>query len=327
MRAPLPAGLVGNATVMAQCDMVTFLTVSELINECPDESAIGVNSVTIIDSDILGFMRVSVPVFNLPPAHGEPARFGFVVAGVPVVIGTELDAENGYRIAAGVANISQLAQFLSSTISFWGTPGDPAHDDARGWKCVYRTLEPDFVCERPPDLPETAFLRMPVQCAEPLDFGMELEPWNVPLGSVIDSASFTGEPLKGCNKVPFDPAVDAAPTSKLAESPSGLSFELSMPNSGLLSKDGIAEGQPKRVEVTLPDGMTLNPSAAEGLATCSPAQYGSERVNSRAGEGCPDASKIGSVEIDTPLIDENPKGALYLAAPTTTPSTASWLYT
>ncbi|HEX7279225.1 MAG TPA: hypothetical protein VF255_06315, partial [Solirubrobacterales bacterium] len=114
---------------------------------------------------------------------------------------------------------------------------------------------------------------------------------------------------------PFDPTIDSAPTSKLAENPSGLSFSLTMPNSNLLNRDGIAEGQAKKVEVDLPQGMTINPSQGEGLAGCSPAQYASETASSKPGQGCPDASKIGTVKIATPLIKEEVRGSLYVASP------------
>ena len=314
---PLAPGLIGNATTAAQCDMGTFLgglAEGNLTNECPDESAIGIASVTIIVPGTVGFVRVAVPVFNLTPGHGEPARFGFVALGNPVIIDTSLNPDDNYRITASVNNVTQLAQFLSSTLSFWGTPGDPRHDSSRGWNCAYH-VEKLGPCQRPPTLSEDAFLRLPVSCATPPDFGVSLEPWNTPTGSVVESASFTGAPLLGCNKVPFDPSISAAPSSKLAEAPSGLSFSVKMPNSNLLNGAGIAEGQPKRVEVTLPEGMTLNPSAAEGLAVCTPSDYARERFNSTPGEGCPDASKIGNVEVDTPLTKEQVKGALYIASP------------
>ena len=314
LRSPLPAGLVGNATVAPQCDMATFLEPYEGANRCPAESAVGVASVTIVERASLGLTRMAVPVFNLPPAPGEPARFGFVVAAVPVLIDTALDSEDDYRIVAEVRNATQVADVLASTLTLWGTPGDPRHDSSRGWECTSRFpivgLGP---CERPSGLDEAAFLRQPVSCATPLDFEALIEPWNVPLGSVIDSASYDGGTMHGCNQVPFDPSIAGAPTSKLAENPSGFSFSVNMPNSGLLSGEAIAEGQPKKVEVELPEGMTLNPSAAEGLAVCTPADYNRERFDSRPGEGCPDASKLGNVEIDTPLIEENPKGSVYIA--------------
>src|SRR6478672_12704426 len=134
-------------------------------------------------------------------------------------------------------------------------------------------------------------------------------------GTQVENASFAGDVLQGCNSVPFDPSIESAPTSKLAEAPSGLSFSLKMPNSGLLNKDGIAEGQAKKVEVTLPEGMTPNPSQGEGLVGCSPAEYARETAGSKPGEGCPDASKIGTVQIATPLLDEEARGSLYVASP------------
>ena len=313
LRFPLPAGLVGNATAAPRCEMTEFF---ELLpkDSCQPQAAIGVASVTLIERNTLGLTRIAVPVFNLPPAPGEPARFGFVIKGSPIVIDTALDSDDKYRVVAEVRNATQLADVLASTVTFWGTPGDPKHDLSRGWACTNRFEGEELLpCERPDDLGEVPFLRQPVSCTTPLDFDAQIEPWNTPLGSVVDKASYGGGTMSGCNKVPFDPKISASPSSKLAEAPSGLSFSVKMPNSGLLNKEAVAEGQPKKVEVELPEGMTLNPSAAEGLAVCTPADYAREKYNSRPGDGCPDASKLGNVEIDTPLIEENPKGSLYIA--------------
>ena len=41
--------------------------------------------------------------------------------------------------------------------------------------------------------------------------------------------------------------------------------------------------------------MTINPSQAEGLAACSPAQFKAESAGSPPGAGCPEAAKVGSV--------------------------------
>jgi hypothetical protein len=311
---PLPAGLIGNPTTAPQCDIPTFLRYSNgILNECADATAVGVASVTVVEEESLGLIRLAVPVFNLPPAPGEPARFGFVAAGAPVIIDTAVDPTDAYRLVASVRNAPQTVQFLSATTTLWGTPGDRRHDGARGWGCAYFTHP--YSCQRPAEQGEDAFLRMPVQCSSPLGFSLDLEPWNVPIGSQVDSKSFTGEPLIGCNSVPFDPSVSASPTTKLAGNPSGLSYSLTMPNSGLLNKDGIAEGQAKKVEVDLPEGMMINPSQGEGLVGCSPAEYARETANSKPGEGCPEASKIGTVQISTPLLKEEARGSLYVASP------------
>jgi hypothetical protein len=312
LRFALPAGLVGNASAMPQCDVNTFLKQVEGINECPDATVLGAISVTVIEKASQGLRRVAVPIFNLPPTHGEPARFGFMVLTSPIVIDTEVDTEDNYKIIAKVSNTTQVVQFLAATTTFWGTPGDPRHDNARGWSCVAGLGSGSC---GPANLSETAFMRMPVQCANPLDFGIELEPWNVPLGTQVASGSFTGGPLNGCNQVPFDPSIQSSPSSKLAENPSGLEFQLNMPNFGLLNKEGIAEGQAKKIEVTLPEGMSINPSEGEGLVGCSPAEYARETIDSKPGEGCPDASKVGTVQISTPLLEEEAHGSLYVASP------------
>jgi len=311
-RFTLPAGLVGNASTMPVCSLVDFFG-DTIRNDCGDDTAIGVASATVVEHQNIGFTRFAVPVFNLPPAVGEPARFGLTVAGTAIVIDTAVDPNNGYRIVASVNNASQVAQVLSSTVSIWGTPGDPSHDSSRGWNCAYKisNLGP---CQRPAGLGEDALLRQPVSCVSPLDFRTEIEPWNVPAGSFIED-SFSRGLQSGCNQIPFKPEIAASPTSKLADSASGFDVRLEMPNVGLLDRNAIAEGQAKKVEVTLPEGMTVNPSQGEGLAGCTQADYARETASSAPGEGCPEASKVGEVQVSTPLLAEEARGSVYVASP------------
>ena len=311
LRFPLPVGLIANATARPQCPMTEFLAAAGGVAPCSPETALGVAAASFFEPGFLGLARREVPVFNLPPARGEPARFGFVAENAVVVIDTAIDPSNGYRGVAEVSNLTQLAVFLSSTVTLWGNPGDPRHDASRGNDCLRDSPK----CQRPSGLSEVPFLRMPVSCGAPLDFLAEAEPWNVPIGSVIDRSLFQSEALHGCNRIPFDPTISATPTSKLAANPSGLDFDLTMPNSGLLNPDGIAEGQAKKIEVALPEGVTINPSEGEGLVGCSPAQYAAETASSPPGAGCPEASKVGSVQIQTPLLEEEAKGSLYVASP------------
>ena len=77
--------------------------------------------------------------------------------------------------------------------------------------------------------------------------------------------------------------------------------------------NSIASAHVKKTTVTLPEGVTINPSSAEGLAACTPTDYARETVNSGPGDGCPGASKIGSLQIDTPVLAEPVRGSLYLA--------------
>lgn len=319
LRFPLPPGLIGNAAAMPRCSMNDFFAHLELIaNQCSSESAVGVVAATVIEPGTFGFMRVALPVFNLPPGPGEPARLGFTVIGNPVVINTQVDTDHGYRIVGSVSNVTQVVDLLSSTLVLWGAPGDPEHDSARGWNCGFHLIE-FGTCERSPNLSERAFLRQPVACDGPLVFQSEMEPWNVLTGSVFDTASFSAPGMSGCNRVPFDPRITAVPTSSSSGGSTGLDFRLDMPNAGLLNKDAIAEGQAKTVEVTLPEGVTVNPSQANGLGACAPADYARETFDSPPGQGCPEASKIGRVNISTPLLEEEVHGSVYVATPNGNP--------
>ncbi|HET6571322.1 MAG TPA: hypothetical protein VFG58_07535 [Solirubrobacterales bacterium] len=318
-RVILPPGFVGNANAVPRCDLSKFLTSAPYFsNECPADTAVGVASVTIIEPATFQMARIPTPIFNLTPQHGEPARFGFTPV-APVFIDTAVDPDHGYKITTEVRNATQTVQVLSATLSIWGVPGDPRHDSSRGWACALHGAAAEAElgpCEKPSAAP-IPFLRMPVACHEPLDFRAELEPWNTPIGSFVVPGSSIAPALRGCNREPFDPKLDLTPTSKLAESSSGLDATLTMPNAGLDNPaDGaISETQFKKVEVELPEGVTVNPSEAEGLATCSPADYARERFDSGPGEGCPEASKIGNVKISTPLLEEEAEGALYIATP------------
>ena len=312
-RVTFPAGMIGSATAVKQCPTAEFFAQESLTNFCPPDTAVGVASVTVIENTTLGMVREAVPVFNLVPARGEPARLGFMPVGVPVLIDTSVDPEDAYRITGEVRNVAQTAQVLSATLTLWGVPGDPRHDSSRGWNCVYFSTTPGH-CEPPQNRDEVPFLRMPVSCSQPLEYPAASEPWN---SSAPAPALASGPALLGCNRLPFDPSLASALTSKLAANPSGLDLGIEMPNSGLGSpKDGaVAETQFKRAEVTFPKGVTINPSAAEGLATCSEAEYARERFDSVPGEGCPEASKLGSVQISTPLLEEQAQGAVYQATP------------
>jgi hypothetical protein len=315
LHASLPIGLVGNATAVSRCEISDFFAQrKEIANQCPDDSAVGVINVAIQGTDSIGYHRLAVPVFNLVPGHGEPARFGFTVLGNPVVVNTAVDPDDQYRVIASFRNTTQLVQLLSGTFVLWGSPGDPRHDSARGWGCAFHAADVG-PCARPSSLGEDAFLRLPVSCATPLSFEVAVEPWNVPPGAIADKKTAGGGTLSGCNQISFNPYVQSGPTSKRTDSPSGLDFRLEMPNANLNNPDGIAEGQAKKVEVTLPEGVTLNPSQANGLSACSPQEYAREKADSAPGDGCPESSKIGSVAVATPLLEEEAHGSVFVAAP------------
>jgi hypothetical protein len=115
----------------------------------------------------------------------------------------------------------------------------------------------------------------------------------------------------GCDELPFDPSFSAQPDSSLADSPSGLRVNLGFPQEGLDDPEGLATAHLKDAKVTLPEGMTINPSAANGLKACTDAQVG---FNSVSPVTCPDASKIATVTATTPVLEEPLTGAVYIGS-------------
>ena len=69
----------------------------------------------------------------------------------------------------------------------------------------------------------------------------------------------------GCENSKFTAGVSAKPTTTDAESASGLPFGLDIDDPALTNPTGIANSDIKRAMVQMPEGMTLNPSAAVGL--------------------------------------------------------------
>ena len=147
---------------------------------------------------------------------------------------------------------------------------------------------------------------MPSNCAAgAVPTKLSANSWYDPM--VFKTASFSadenGTPtaVTECDSVRFDPRIDAAQTTDQVTTPTGLDFELDLPTGGLLNPKGRAQAQVKRAVVTLPEGTTLNPSAAEGLSACTPAELERETAASNPGDGCPNGSRLGSVDVETPL--------------------------
>ncbi|MFZ1153791.1 MAG: hypothetical protein WAN93_02680, partial [Solirubrobacteraceae bacterium] len=323
----LPAGLVGNPIPFPTCDSLRFVrSPNDIEDECPAQTAIGITSVTVDDPYSFHELTFTQPLFNLEPYYGEPARFGFFVGGsaTPVILDTSLRDGPGEDdgINVNVTNISQIAGLISARVTVWGTPGDPRHNDSRGWGCLRQTRGSTEhpPCTPPEEVKPTPFLVMPTSCATAPQAGVEADSWAAP-GKI--QSYLPNEPLEtlgGCNHVPFTPTVAAKPSTQRASAPSGLDFNLDFNNEGLFNHEGIAQSDLKDTVVVLPEGLTINPSAGAGLGGCTPEDYARETVSSPQGAGCPDDSTLGTVEIETQLLKQKIHGSIYIAQPYDNPS-------
>jgi hypothetical protein len=312
----LPPGLIGNATAIPQCAIKDFLTpVEGTHNKCAPQTAVGVAMITVnLPAGTVsgGLNEFTVPVFNIVPSVGEPARFGFFLLRAPVMLDTKLRTGSDYGVTVDVTNITQSAAFFRNEVTFWGVPGDSRHDSQRGWGCLFDENNPVFPepcnplgVEHPLPL-----LSMPTSCTGPLQTTVEAASWVEPESFVTAGPNVAMPAMDGCNRLPFSPSIKVTPDGMAGSTPTGLTVDEHVPQETILSGSGLAESDVKGLSTTLPVGVALNPAAADGLEACSESQIG---LQNDSPPSCPDASKVATVKIKTPLIPNALEGAAYLA--------------
>ena len=120
-------------------------------------------------------------------------------------------------------------------------------------------------------------------------------------------------PIVGCGRLSFPATFTAVPTTTHASAASGLDVNLDVKQT-YENAYGLASSTLKKAVVTLPEGMTVNPSAGNGLGACSQAQFEEEELEISA-KGCPNDSTLGSVAVLTPALKEKGVGTVFLAEP------------
>jgi hypothetical protein len=323
LRFSLPAGLIGDPTAIPQCTTAEFSAKIGFHNLCPPDTVIGVAQVTLI-IEYFGAQPVTIPVplFNLVPQVGEPARFAFDAAGSPVILDTSVRTGGDYGVVVTVHNISQTVEFLGSQVTFWGVPGDPRHNQSRGWDCVFLGhLGDGGPCTPLGEASTPPFITLPTSCTTPWATTLTADSWAEPtvpksLESNLHDQYEHPLELSGCNRLTFEPSIVVAPDGQAASTPTGLTVDVHVPQDANLNPTGDAEATVKNTTVTLPAGVALNPAGADGLSSCGLGEVGLETPELAT---CPESAKVGTVEIKTPLLPNPLVGAAYLATQNANP--------
>jgi len=205
-----------------------------------------------------------------------------------------------YTISALSPRISEAIPVHGVDVTLWGVPADPSHDLERG-------------TPGPSSAPRLPLLTSPTSCGGvPKGFTLEADSWWSPgafVGGLL-SADAEGTPFtfSGCERLAFEPAASIEPSSHAAGTPTGLEATIAVPQNE--SPEGLATAHVRKTVVTLPKGFTINPAAAPGQSGCSEAEIG---IGSNDPPTCPASSKLGSVKIQTPLLEDEMEGSVYLA--------------
>ncbi|HEX5984709.1 MAG TPA: hypothetical protein VFY69_10925, partial [Solirubrobacterales bacterium] len=292
----LPPGLLGNPSAFPTCKAEIFNPSFTSPQFCHTDTQVG-----MIEPGALGFFApgtYKTPLINLEPPTGDPnvvARLGFVAVFFPMYIDIRLDPKRDYALTAALVNVPSVAAVTGSVNNFWADPTNESHDLERfTW---FDALFCGGSCSGEPvdsGLDPTPFMTNPRSCG-PTEVGTGARSYEFPEG--FDWSFDPLTTIEGCESVPFDPTMSVLPTTNAAGASSGIDVNLQIPQEGLKDPAGRGPSDLKKAVVTLPEGVSLNPSAVDGLGSCTESQIGVDRIERQitavGGKGAPVALSYG----------------------------------
>jgi hypothetical protein len=309
----LPEGLFGNPNALPRCTSSDFA-----LQQCPTSSQAGLVTINANYSGNPNFLMGTAPVYDVEPqSEDETARFAFYVPTLNIPISTPVEVRTGsdYGLRLRVAGLSQQIPLAGAEMALWGFPAAGSHNVQRFGKGSPGSPSgcpglADTSCEfaHPAGVAVHPLIDNPVVCEEEeLDVELSARTYQDP--NTLTHAHDQFAPMTGCEKNNFYPVLEANTTSEETDAPSGLDLEL---HAQQFETFAFSPSQIREATVILPEGLTINPDAADGQTSCSDAQANFE---SETAANCPDNSKIGTVELDTPALSGPLHGSLYFGEP------------
>jgi uncharacterized repeat protein (TIGR01451 family) len=307
----LPPGLVGDPLSTPRCSQEQFQKPGD--EDCPASTQVGGAYFAFFGR---GTAEQYAPVYNVEPPPGQPAELGFTVGGagkVPMFFHLRSDGDYGLTV-----HLNEIANFDAvrlAALMVWGVPAAAAHDPMRQSRingCSESTER--FGC--PSDaFPVRPFLTMPSRCdGQPLGLPTVSDSWETAGTMVSGSPEASLAALTGCEALAFTPDLGVESTTHQGSAPAGYTVNLKVPQTE--GPYELATPDVRNVEVALPEGTTLSPSATNGLLACSDEQFG---LHSGAEGSCPRASTIGTVKVTSPLLEKPLSGEVYAGQPECAP--------
>jgi hypothetical protein len=311
VRFEAPEGISGNPVGVPRCIAADFAQ-----TQCSPNAQIGLITVRANDGVEFDHLYGTAPIYNLVPnGPNDTARFGFVVPqlNIPIHIPVEVRTGSDYGLRFTVSEISQLTPLASVETVFWGIPTASTHDVNRFPKgspgnpsnCPESIDTGCIVGGTKSSAPVVSFINNPSECTgQPLVTRLLVESYQDP-GNLSESQSSYSQTTQ-CQQQQFRPVLYAKPTTTVTDAPSGLDLKLTAQQPiGLVPLPSPM----KAVQVSFPEGFTVNPDAADGLGDCTDAQA---RFGSDLPAACPDNSKVGNFNIISQALDGPLKGSAYL---------------
>jgi hypothetical protein len=335
LEVALPPGLIGDPSAMPRCSQRAFLE-EEALN-CPIGAQVGT-----IKPFFYGRSQSSViPVFNIAPPPGEPAELGFSVAGIGhVPLFFHVRSNIDYGLTVQLNGIPETGPLQGAILTLWGVPADASHDLEREGTLGEAGAQAKEHCEPsvkfvkgvevqkgcPSDVPAKPFLTLPSSCNAELPVKAWTDSWQNPQQpNPLEPEApglFRPEPLlpemSGCEQLSFTPSLTLAPETTRADTPSGYTVAVHVPQNE--DPSALATADLRDAKVSLPAGIVLSPSVAGGLQACSPEQFAAKSLIPAT---CPQQSQIGTATITTPLLVSPLEGQIFVGEPECAPCTPS----
>ncbi len=337
--AEIPAGVVGNPEAAAATCSFADLGAGQ----CPEAAAVGAVGVSISlgggpvnptnPDPVDGLVPGLDVVYRLRQEKGYPASFGFRVLGglgPSFVVRAKVRSDGDYGITTLIPLVPQEPQVFGAIFGFCGFGVKIKGDKFDG--CKKRN---------DPGANRKAFVSLGTDCSigKPLTrFAVDswtkqgaygengLPDLSDPNWSTLD---FHSPELTGCETLTEEwvnekePSFTMRPDSQAADSPAAYTARLHIPQDGLEDPEGLATSHLKDTTVTLPQGLSFNPAIGDRLEACSLEQIGylgndfpapnRIRFDTKLPD-CPEASKVGTARIDTPILEDPLHGSIFLAA-------------
>ncbi|MGA8745189.1 MAG: hypothetical protein WB507_04930 [Solirubrobacterales bacterium] len=307
-----PPGLIANPHATPQCTAAEFA-----VNGCPIDTQVGLARVGFgahTPEGGGGGLEGVVPLYNLVPHFGQAGLVGFniPIAELSVFIEVSSRTESDYGLKLSISGIPQGPPLAFSETIFWGVPAASSHDEQRysppgcDPKEEQNTETSCAPGPHPSDSPAIPFNDNPTTCGFPLTATLTVLAYD----HGISEAHTPYPSTTGCDQLTFNPSLFAQPTTTTTDTPSGLAVNLQIPQ--LESPTAPSPSEIKESSVTLPEGFTINPNAADGKTACSNAEA---RIGTEEEAQCPESSKVGSLTIESSALPGPLPGYVYLGQP------------
>ena len=308
-----PEGVFGNINAVTKCQAAEFA-----LDECPPNSQVGLITVRANYEGDLDYLLGTAPLYNVEPQANQTALIQFVVPTLQIPISIPVTVRTGtdYGLRFTVSDITQLTPLSAVDLTIWGFPASPSHQAERfpagspGNPAGCPGL-PNAGCNPRPTIasvPNQPFTDNPTTCSgQDLVTTLDVETYQDPGNFSHAESSYPA--MTACERITFKPLLQGQPTTAETDSAAGLDLNLSAQQ---FEGFAASPSQIKSAIVTLPEGLTINPDAADGQTSCSDAQanFGSEEAGH-----CPDNSKIGTISVGSPTLDGRLIGSLYFGEP------------